>query len=772
MYQPTLNLKFDPPLLYTGTDTFYDKVINALKTVYPDLKWYGGDPVKDFNPFINNETYEIHYLTIGYFIEEPYKLTYTSDEHVDYNSINGYKWVEENSIDYDETSKWFDSLNESEVKSHFLQNKVLVFNPPIERDDYYNKLVPILKKFNILWYDGMGVDLNDPNAKDVFRSYSSFEYFLFDTVDRLLRRGNWIMSAVEDQHIIDSYRDDDNNETWELFERSEKVDGWGFINHHKDVMDFDTHSAFDSLNESEEVDRYIRADLDFFYKNKTPFYEISPKTGKPFQADDYHKNLGMDYDSVGIIMYIGKTDGYYDICWSTKNGQDCLKAGPEELIKELNINRLIPVDIYNSKLDTESLFNSLNEGYWDEYYKSKRYVQKFDIGDRVIMNGSVGGKSLNNELGTVLKYKLTGGGAGHPHRVYLILFDNWNDKKNFLMSSAQADQNRQFIDSRCAGGSCWYTTSDNLEPAPDSNELFNRLDESENKLTKPKVGDYLISKGNLRRFTFGKEYRIDNIKFDSDNDEVLVVKNDNGNKSHFTIELLDGKNYLTWFDIVPYEIINFDFFGSLNESEKRYNKYKVGDKFYSTEDRYMNGNPRDRRFMKQGDIYEIIEVDPYYNWEEYGYRGNRYIIATDIPSKNGHGFSDVYIDKNLILIDDEKSLDIDYDSLYESEEDDLEWAREVVSQSPLIRPDGIWPHKGDRIRITSKDIGWLDEYHTCFNNPREIVVDVIDVSPRVLEVGTLCETDEFEIDFYVPFEIGTNSFSDMDRYGIKIYPVK
>jgi hypothetical protein len=123
---------------------------------------------------------------------------------------------------------------------------------------------------------------------------------------------------------------------------------------------------------------------------------------------------------------------------------------------------------------------NLNEGYWDDLYKSKRYTQKFGIGDRVIMNGSVGGKTLTNELGTVLKFKNTGGGTGHPHRVYLILFDNWSDTKmNFLMSSVQADQNRDFTDHRCGEGRCWYSTSDYLEPAPDSNEMFDTLNESE-----------------------------------------------------------------------------------------------------------------------------------------------------------------------------------------------------------------------------------------------------------------------------------------------------
>ena len=109
-------------------------------------------------------------------------------------------------------------------------------------------------------------------------------------------------------------------------------------------------------------------------------------------------------------------------------------------------------------------------------FESKRYSQKFDIGARVVMNGSVGGKNIINELGTVIKYKLTGGGTGHPHRVYLILFDEWNDKeRNFLMSPAQADQNKVFIDSRCRNGSCWYSTSDNLEPAPDVSHFWDGL---------------------------------------------------------------------------------------------------------------------------------------------------------------------------------------------------------------------------------------------------------------------------------------------------------
>ena len=210
--------------------------------------------------------------------------------------------------------------------------------------------------------------------------------------------------------------------------------------------------------------------------------------------------------------------------------------------------------------ETSSLFDSLNEGYWEDFYKSKRYTQKFEPGDRVIMNGTVGSKTLNNELGTVLKYKLTGGGVGRPHRVYLILFDTWNDRNgNFLMSPVQADQNREFVDSRCREGSCWYTTSDNLEPAPDSSELFDSLNESslneDVRRQTPRVGDYLLCHTKLVMDYGGVEAIVGDIYPIIDmNNGIVVIKNKSGDPHSF--ELRGGDSYKRWFTHIPQE--NYD----------------------------------------------------------------------------------------------------------------------------------------------------------------------------------------------------------------------
>lgn len=237
---------------------------------------------------------------------------------------------------------------------------------------------------------------------------------------------------------------------------------------------------------------------------------------------------------------------------------------------------------------TSDLFDSLNEGW--AYLESKRYTQKFNIGDRVIMNGTVGTKSLNNELGTVLKYKLTGGGTGHPHRVYLILFDNWNEKKgNFLMFPFQADQNREFVDPRCGDGGCWYTTSDNLEPAPDSSELFDGLNETKGDYGFLRNSDLVgvqfynpaewVDTGCL--YTIIEQLTTGHLKYDDYNVEPHIRVHWENNKipnlsyndqttllrlSEFIQDLSTG-----YFVIMSDD--NTDFFDSLNESHKeRFNE--------------------------------------------------------------------------------------------------------------------------------------------------------------------------------------------------------
>jgi hypothetical protein len=124
------------------------------------------------------------------------------------------------------------------------------------------------------------------------------------------------------------------------------------------------------------------------------------------------------------------------------------------------------------------------------------------------------------------------------------------------------------------------------------------------------------------------------------------------------------------------------------------NKYKVGDKFYPIKSLYMNGEVNDpsRRFVTEGKIYEIVKIDRNYDWAEYGYRGNRYILLTDNTTREnaGHGFSDRYIDKNFIKITGDNLLDIDdtFNKLYEQESDDFGWAKDIISSMPdLPKPN-------------------------------------------------------------------------------------
>lgn len=111
MYQPKLNLKFDPPLT-EGYD--WDSTIQTLAKAYPNLKWHSGTPILNFYPF--RETDVIYFLTIGYWDDEPDMLTYTEseDQDVGYRYIDGHEWHLKEQTDFDQTSSFFDSLNESD----------------------------------------------------------------------------------------------------------------------------------------------------------------------------------------------------------------------------------------------------------------------------------------------------------------------------------------------------------------------------------------------------------------------------------------------------------------------------------------------------------------------------------------------------------------------------------------------------------------------------------------------------------------------------------
>ena len=182
------------------------------------------------------------------------------------------------------------NVNESEIldKSEtFLNDKVLVFNPPIKKDDYLEKLAPILMSMNILWFDGQPIKRGGEIGKNIFHSYKNgFKYFLFDKKnpkkDYYTQR-DWVMSAIPDDKTIEKYQEEDNS-TFHDFNNSEKIDGWGFINNFKEVIDF---NPFDQLNES----RY-------------PGIVRKPKVGDRVVVNGWY---GEEGDELGVLNFNNET---------------------------------------------------------------------------------------------------------------------------------------------------------------------------------------------------------------------------------------------------------------------------------------------------------------------------------------------------------------------------------------------------------------------------------------------------------------------------------
>lgn len=143
-------------------------------------------------------------------------------------------------------------------EERFLDNKVLVFDPPIGLEDYLEKLAPILMSMDILWFDGQPLKKGREIGKNVYQRNSTFKYFLFDRKDpdkTYFTQHNWVMSALPNDKELEKYQkeeeDGGGNETAQQFNNSEKVDGWGFVNNFKDVIGFD---PFNQLNESEDLE--------------------------------------------------------------------------------------------------------------------------------------------------------------------------------------------------------------------------------------------------------------------------------------------------------------------------------------------------------------------------------------------------------------------------------------------------------------------------------------------------------------------------------------
>jgi hypothetical protein len=132
-------------------------------------------------------------------------------------------------------------------------------------------------------------------------------------------------------------------------------------------------------------------------------------------------------------------------------------------------------------------------------------------------------------------------------------------------------------------------------------------------------------------------------------------------------------------------------FDSLNESDNSKSEPKIGDYLYAKHDLFLY--PSGEKYISKDEVYEIVG-------EGGTLKDRDSVIVIDSREKK-HRFSKNYRETNFILVPKDE-FDINpFDKLYESEEDDLEWAKDIVSNTPNIYIDPFPPRasKDDSIRI-------------------------------------------------------------------------
>jgi len=219
-YQPKLNLRFENGI---SDASELDKVLKVLEIVYPGLQWKGGDPVGTHNVIHNNDDENIddfyydpiYYLTIGYFSHAPDKLTYTcgpaddieladSEQH-SYNWVEGWQWVRDNKINYDETTDIFNQLNES---YDFLKTTSLIgysFKAVATTDSRYwiirhvfndkDGYVTVTMEYSKTWHENVGIE-GLPTTKTIEK----------DKVIDFVNSGKWeIVGLPVDNNTFDTF---------------------------------------------------------------------------------------------------------------------------------------------------------------------------------------------------------------------------------------------------------------------------------------------------------------------------------------------------------------------------------------------------------------------------------------------------------------------------------------------------------------------------------------------------------------------------------------
>lgn len=252
----------------------------------------------------------------------------------EYLKKEGYTPLEEDAFfhNYDETTKLFDSLNESKTETYleFLKRahkgeKVKVINGP------FNGFI------------GNIVDFDEYKDRDIVSLKTDYGVLVHFPGYAELIRG----------HGGEGQEECESNECWWISYKSLKLFNYK-----------ETTDMFNQLYEQEGF-RYTIDDLKFMYENNIKLYEISPVTGQPFRHDDFHKNEGIEELNGNVVYHLLGFKDEYRVCWNLKKGgYKCSITSTDEVLDVFNRGRFTPVDFWDG--DSEILFDQLNESEEDD----------------------------------------------------------------------------------------------------------------------------------------------------------------------------------------------------------------------------------------------------------------------------------------------------------------------------------------------------------------------------------------------------------------------
>lgn len=409
MYQPKLNLCFDPPIeKYSNGVSQLQEVLEIIEREYPNVTWWSGDKPSRFNPFIHEED-EDDYLpedlcniVIGYDESTPNKITYSTCEYYDGkyedgDCIDGWKWVGDNQINYDETDDMFQQLGESIILESHQPKLNLTFEPPIINDSFgVNQVNNILKLIESLypntkwWYGGKPSE------------YNPFSHLVDDDDED---------SGYPEEicNFIIGHRDDfPNRITYGMYcdeDYGNRIDGYKWLKDNEPDYD-ETEGMFNQLNEDsiggkvsyafeppiEDVDT-LKKVLDLFNIQHPNLKWVNDLS---ILSHDIYTEVFVDAKSfIGAL-----TIGYFDeapnqLSWSSWFDPDDKDNGRKvdgwEWIKDIEHN-------YD---ETDDIFNQLNESIefnLENYYQSKTLFYEMDKSGEPIKHDEIFGDELGDLL--------------------------------------------------------------------------------------------------------------------------------------------------------------------------------------------------------------------------------------------------------------------------------------------------------------------------------------------------------------------------------------